>query len=231
MPEILLVDDERALREGLKAVLTGEGYRVRTACDGKSCLARIAEHRPDLVLLDVMMPKANGFFACEEIRKADSQLPVIFLTAKDSEADQVRGIGLGADDYVSKTAGEAVLLARIRRAIMRQEAAVPSAGETDLVIRIGEASVNISSLTVSFGGREAARLTRTECDILRILDAERGRYFRLDEIIAGLRGKGYACEDAMVYMHISNLRRKLGRAGRLICCMRSVGYCIAAPSP
>lgn len=110
MSEILIVDDERLIREGLKMTLQGEGYEVRTARDGDEALNKIAERRPDLVLLDVMMPRMNGFRCCEEIRKTDPLLPVIFLTAKDSEADQVRGIGLGGDDYVSKATGDALLL-------------------------------------------------------------------------------------------------------------------------
>ena len=94
MPEILIVDDERAIREGLKMTLSGEGFAVRTARDGDDALKKIGEHKPDLVLLDVMMPRMNGFAACESIRKADKLLPVIFLTAKDSEADQVRASDL-----------------------------------------------------------------------------------------------------------------------------------------
>ena len=111
MAEILLADDERAVREGLKAMLVGEGFSVRTARDGADALAKFAEKRPDAVLLDVMMPKMNGFMACRQMRELDSLVPVVFLTAKDSEADQVRGMGLGADDFISKSAGDEVLLA------------------------------------------------------------------------------------------------------------------------
>ena len=88
MAEILVVDDERVLRDGIKAVLSGEGFEVRTARDGEEALRKIAEKRPDLVLLDVMMPKMNGFRCCEKIRGTDRILPIIFLTAKDAEADQ-----------------------------------------------------------------------------------------------------------------------------------------------
>ena len=114
------------LREGLKAMLFGEGHAVRTARDGEDALRKISERAPDLVLLDVMMPKMNGFKTCEEIRKADRAVPVIFLTAKDSEADQVRGLGLGADDYVSKDAGETLLLAPQRDRDEEWDAVDPS---------------------------------------------------------------------------------------------------------
>ena len=219
MAEILIVDDERVLREGLKAMLAGEGFAVRTARDGEDALKKLSEKTPDLVLLDVMMPKMNGFRTCEEIRKTDRTLPVIFLTAKDSEADQVRGIGLGADDYISKDAGEAVLLARINRALARAE----SYDRSDSILRLGKVIVNLDTQVVS-EGRGEVRMTRSESDLLRVLASTPGRYFSKDEIISGLRGKGYACEDSMVYSHVCNLRRKLGSAADCLASDRFLGY-------
>ena len=108
--EILLADDERAFRSGMKALLESEGFAVRTARDGEAAVRKFAERVPDVVILDVMMPRMNGFRACEEIRKTDRRVPVVFLTAKDDEVDQVRALGLGADDYVSKSAPEAMSL-------------------------------------------------------------------------------------------------------------------------
>ena len=225
--EILIVDDERAIREGLRGILLGEGFEVRTAHDGGDALRKIAERRPDLVLLDVMMPKVNGFRCCEEIRKGDALLPVVFLTAKDSDADQVRGIGLGADDYVSKEADGSVLLARINRALARADD-VRSAlkGRLGQPIRLGSVAVDVRALSVSDKGVEIASMTRTEADILALLDSERGRYFTLDEIVAGLRGEGFVCSDSVVYSHISNLRKKLGRAGDMISSGRGAGYAL-----
>lgn len=219
MAEILIVDDERVLREGLKATLAGEGHHVRTARDGEDALRKISERAPDLVLLDVMMPKMNGFRACEEIRKADRTVPVIFLTAKDSEADQVRGIGLGADDYVSKAASDAVLLARIRRALERTEAFDASSS----VLCLGKVRVNLDTQVVSEGTRES-RMTRTECDLLRFLATEPGRFFTKDEIVVALRGRGFACEDTLVYSHVHNVRQKLGSAADCLVCDRVSGY-------
>ena len=222
MAEILIVDDERVLRDGLKAMLSGEGHSVRTARDGEDALKKISEGRPDLVLLDVMMPKMNGFKTCEEIRKADRTVPVIFLTAKDSEADQVRGLGLGADDYISKDAGEAVLLARISRALARAELC----DATSAVLELGKAKINLDSLVVTCG-RTRTALTKTEGDILRLLASEPGRYFTKDEIVGGLRGKGFACLDNMLYTHIHNLRSKLGTASDCLICDRHAGYKLA----
>ena len=228
MAEILVVDDERVLRDGIKSVLSGEGFVVRTARDGDEALKKIAEKRPDLVLLDVMMPKMNGFRCCERIRETDRILPVIFLTAKDAEADQVRGIGLGADDFVSKSASDAVLLARINRALERSsgcgEASRRVPGTT---IALGAVSVDMRTFVVMEKGREVSRLTRTEADILRLFDSQRGELVLSDDIITELRGKGFACEDTMLYMHISNLRKKLGAAADFIITRHGFGYGLA----
>ena len=225
MKDILVVDDERVLRESLKRDLEGEGYSVRAARDGEQALAMIAEKRPDLVLLDVMMPKMNGFRCCEEIRKSDGLLPVIFLTAKDSEADQVRGIGLGADDYISKDVCDALLFARIRRALDRLEGMPAGApGNHVRFVRLGAVSVDAENLSVVEDGREVCRLTKTEADILLCLNARRGEAVSFDDLISDLRGNGFACEDAMLYTHMSRLRGKLGRAGDMISSVRGIGY-------
>ena len=225
MAEILLVDDEKALRDSLKAVLQGEGYEVRTARDGDEALVKIAEKRPDLVLLDVMMTRMNGYKCCEKIRETDKLLPVIFLTAKDGETDQVRGIGLGADDFVSKDASDAVLLARISRALARSSAIGESVrSASGAVIALGAVSVDMKTFAVTEKGKEIARLTKTEADILKLLDAHRGELVVPDDIITDLRGKGFACEDTMLYVHICNLRRKLGSASSMLVNKRGVGY-------
>ena len=225
MAEILVVDDERVLRDGIKSVLSSEGFEVRTARDGDEALRKIAEKRPDLVLLDVMMPKMNGFRCCERIRETDRLLPVVFLTAKDAEADQVRGIGLGADDFVSKSASDAVLLARINRALERTNAIGESVrSASGAMIAIGAVRVDMKTFAVTEKGEEIARLTKTEADILKLFDAHRGELVAQDDIITDLRGKGFACEDTMLYMHICNLRKKLGSAGPMIVNKRGVGY-------
>lgn len=229
MAEILVVDDERVLRDGIKAVLSGEGFGVRTARDGDEALRKIAEKRPDLVLLDVMMPKMNGFRCCEKIRATDRVLPVIFLTAKDAEADQVRGIGLGADDFVSKSASDVVLLARINRALERASAFGETAKRVSgTTIALGGVSVDMKTFVVMEKGREIARLTKTEADILKLLDAHRGELLVQDDIITDLRGNGFACEDTMLYVHIFNLRKKLGSASSKIINKRGVGYGLGA---
>jgi len=230
MKEILIVDDERTMREGLKATLLGEGFAVQAARNGEEALAKVAERRPDLVLLDVMMPRMNGFRCCEEIRRRDRLLPIVFLTAKETEADQVRGIGLGGDDYVAKATSDAILLARIRRALSRaQELAMGAARKRETSLMVGPVTVDLKTYTVlSRKGEILACLTKTEADILAFLQGHRGEWLVADDIITELRGNGYACEDAMLYVHMYNVRRKLGPAGALLVNKRGVGYALKA---
>lgn len=230
MAEILVVDDERVIREGLKANLQGEGFAVRTARDGAEALEKIRERKPDLVLLDVMMPKKNGFCCCEAIRRGDPLLPVVFLTARDSETDQIRGLGLGGDAYVSKASSDALLLACVRRVLARARKTAEKLDE-GVVIRLGEISVDVLTCAVTEEGREIARLTKTEADILRVLGNHRGELLVIDDLITEVRGNGCSCEDSMIYSHVSNLRRKLGRAGNLIVSNRGAGYRLAHGSP
>ncbi len=220
MNEILLADDERTMRESMKAMLSGEGFSVRLARDGEDAVVKFSEKRPSLVLLDVMMPKMNGFRACEEIRKADPSVPIIFLTAVDSEADQVRGLGLGADDYISKDAGEAVLLARVRRAINRGE----SVGEAD-VLRLGKVIVNLKTLKVE-GGETGAELTKTELVILKMLAENRGSYISNDALFSAIYGDGAVGDINTVRTHVYNLKRKLGVAGELVANKTGCGYAL-----
>ena len=176
-----------------------------------------------------MMTRMNGYKCCEKIRETDKLLPVIFLTAKDSETDQVRGISLGADDFVSKSASDSVLLARVNRALARSSAigeSVKSASAATIVL--GTVSVDMKTLAVTEKGKEIARLTKTEADILKLLDAQRGELVIQDDIITDLRGNGFACEDTMLYVHIFNLRKKLGSASSKIINKRGVGYGLGA---
>lgn len=222
MAGLLIVDDERVVREQMKALFTGEGYEVRTARDGDEAIAKFAERRPDLVLLDVMMPKANGFLACGELRRLDRTVPVVFLTAMDSDANEVRALGLGADDFVSKADDSSVLLARVRRALER--VAERDASEADESVRIGDRTFDVRRRTLTAPDGTAVALTRTESDILALLASDRNRAFSSDEIIVRLRGEGFACADNMIYAHIHNLRAKMGAAGNLLISDRKAGY-------
>lgn len=222
MSEILIVDDERTIRRSLAALLRSEGYSVREARGGEEALSLIAEARPDLVLLDVMMPGMNGYAVCGAIRRRDPLLPVVFLTAKDDDVAELRGFGQGCDDYISKSTSDELILARLRRVLER--AASPSPRPRNDVIRIGVLTADLHRLAVMQGAEEVAQLTESEADILALLDSDRGCPFSSDEIIAELRGAGFACEDSMVYTHVARLRRKLGDEAVRIVCSRGSGY-------
>ena len=197
--EILVVDDELSIRRGLAAMLENAGYSVRTARDGIAAFGAICSKRPDLILLDVMMPLMDGFKVCEEIRKRDRDLPIVFLTAKDADEDQVRGLEVGADDFVSKSSDSSVLLVRIRKALERAERLLGNAAPDNL--------------------------TKTEADIFRLLASERGRYFTAMEIFTAIRGEGYAGDEGNMRSHVSRLRGKLPQ-GVTIDVMRGRGYAL-----
>ncbi len=225
MATILIADDERVLRQSMGKLLAGEGYSVDGARNGEEAVELFSRNGYDLVILDIDMPKKDGYAACNEIRSLNRQVPVLFLTANASNANQLRALGAGADDFIAKddcssfSDWSAVFLARVRRAIARSADYERLSG----VVKIGAVTVDVDALAVV--SREGTvRLTRTEGDIVRLLSSEPNRYFSKDEIIAGLRGSGYACEDGMLYTHISNLRRKLGPAGESLMSDRRSGY-------
>ena len=225
MAEILVVDDERTVRNGLKALLSTGGHAVRLARSGAQALEQFRTRRPDLVLLDVMMPGKGGFEVCREMRAEDSLVPILFLTALDNEANQVRGFGLGADDYIPKTAGEAELFARVRRALersaeYRRQSSLPRRAE------IGKVTVDFDSLTLRGPGVDE-RLTKTEADVLWLLNTERGRFFSTDEILEVLRGSDVSYDGAL-RTHMSRLRRKFGNSAPMIVSLRGSGYKLLA---
>jgi DNA-binding response OmpR family regulator len=218
--DILVVDDELAARKSFRALLEGEGYSVRTARDGADALAKFSERRPDLVLLDVMMPRMNGTAACAEIRRLDPIVPILFFTAMPSDVGAVRALGFGADDYIEKSRPPEVLLARIAAALRRQAAA--NAPRRD-VLRLGAVEVDLSGMAAKGPGVDV-QLTRLEAQLLRLLSSERGRVFTYDEILSAVHGEGYVGEDSAVHTAVSRLKGKLGRAGALIATERGSGY-------
>ena len=199
MSEVLIVDDERSVRAGLRRLLTDAGHAVREARDGKSAVAAVAERRPDLVLLDVMMPGEDGFVTCRNLRRRDRELPILFLTALDSEGDQVRGLDVGADDFIAKATSPEVLLARIRAALERAARLSASPAPDDL--------------------------TKTEADVFRLLSSDRGRWFSYREIYDAIRGEGYCGDESTIRSHISRLREKLP-PGEAIRTKRGRGWCL-----
>lgn len=198
-PVILLVDDDRAVRMSLAAMLVDAGFDVKVARSGAEALRSFRTSRPELVLLDVMMPGLDGFTVCEEMRRDDRETPIVFLSACDGERNQIRGLDVGADDYVSKSASAALLVARIRKAIIRAD---------------------------RFSRQDApASMTKTEADIFRLLESDCGRFFTYHEIFAAICGEGYRADERAIRVHMSHLRRKLPDGLSLVA-RRGAGYAL-----
>jgi DNA-binding response OmpR family regulator len=207
-PRILLVEDEEAMIAGLEYALGKEGFEVVTARDGEAGIAaaRDAARRPDLVLLDLMLPKRSGFEVLQALRQAGVQAPVIVLTAKGQEADKVRGFDLGADDYVTKPFGLAELLARIRARLRsrpgEQAAAVPER------VALGGATVDFKALSVTRGG-VTEELSVREADMLRLLWKNAGTTVPRRRFLQEVWGHERAPVTRTVDQHVVKLRQKI----------------------
>lgn len=223
IPDIIVADDEPAIREGLSALLESEGYSVRTAADGKEAVRLHGERRPDLVLLDVMMPHTNGFAACVEIRRADQDVPVIFLTAKDGEMDELRGLSVGADDYISKTASEAVMLARIAAVLRRTRAASSPAS-----FAFGPCRVDAAQMRIFSPDGSGEDISPREVAILRFFASHPGEVLSRDFLLTRFWGMDFDGGDAALTVALHRLRAKLGPSSHIIETVARQGYRMGA---
>ena len=214
--EILLADDERVVRNALCGLLEDSGYVVRCASDGERALALYRERRPDLVLLDVMMPRLGGYAVCEAIRREDLETPVVFLTALDSDEHELRGLGVGADAYIAKSVSKAVMLARIAAALRRSEASPAAAFD------FNEWRIDPAKMSMYGKSGEAVRLGDREIAILRMLASHPGEVMGRDMLLTRFFEPD-AGETALT-VAISRLRDKLGAAGASIKSVRGAGY-------
>lgn len=222
MAEILIVDDERAIRNSVGAMLKAEGFAVRTARSGEEALEKFSERRPDLVLLDVMMPRKNGIQTCEEMRRIDSLVPVIFLSAVPDDTTKVRAFGAGADGYFEKSESPDVLVARIRSALRREEAVAVDAAAGR--VRLGAVTVDVSLMRVTDEDGWCEWLTRTEAALFAALNMRRGEYVSNDELFSAIHGPEFAGDPTKIRNHVVTLRRKLGRARDMIVNNPNAGY-------
>lgn len=214
-PLLLVVDDDPSLRQLLNWQLTAAGYRVVEAVDGANGLELFDQHKPDLVLLDIMMPMMDGWEVLREMRTR-SDVPVLMLTALSNENDQVAGLDGGADDYVVKPFTLRQLLARIRALLRR-------AGQTVESLECGPLTLNFSAFEVSLAGH-VLPLTRREFELLEVLARHPGRTFSRAELLARCWGPEHDGVDRVVDVHMASLRRKLGRQRKLIGTVRGIGY-------
>ena len=223
--DIIVADDERAVRKSVAEFLADAGFSVREAKNGEETLRRFSESRPDLVLLDVMMPKGDGFSVCKQIRETDPTVPVIFLSALGDEESQLKGFGYGADDYIVKTLPAALLVARVEAALRRSRAAEPSGD-----FNFGEWRVSASRLSMRRSTGEEVALGDREIALLRLFAARRGEALARDWLAVKLWGKNAAVSDNLLSVLVYGLRGKLAAEGQAIRTVRGVGYAFAPSS-
>ncbi len=224
---VLVVDDDPHIRQLLVFALQRAGYATREAQDGEAALAAVAAALPDLVILDINMPRLDGLEVCRRLR-ATSDLPILFLSSRDDEIDRVVGIELGGDDYVAKPFSPREVVARTG-AILRRSKVKTEATPSPVTLRRGRLSLDSGAWTARFG-KEPASLTVTEFAILRALAANPTQVFSRTAIIDHVRGPDFALTDRTIDSHVRNLRAKFASIGchDLIVTRPGIGYSLGA---
>jgi two-component system, OmpR family, response regulator len=205
---VLLIEDDVALAEAIADYLTRQGMEVSIENRGDGAMARVEQCRPDLVILDVMLPGKDGLEVCRELRGRNLSVPVLMLTAKDEDIDQVLGLEMGADDYLSKPVQPRVLLARIKAITRRAHATAHREGTTD-ILQFGRLRVHGSNREVTLGD-ERIELSPAEFDLLWLLASNAGKVMQRGEILKSLRGLHYNGADRSVDARLYRLRRRFG---------------------
>jgi two-component system response regulator MprA len=219
---VLVVDDDKAVRESLRRSLEFNGYDVVLAADGAEALAGIASAAPDIVVMDVMMPRLDGIEATKALRKAGNDLPILVLTARDAVGDRVDGLDAGADDYLTKPFALQELLARLRALLRR---AVPVDGAADEVLTFSDLTMNTASREVTRGSR-SIELTRTEFALLEMFLRRPRRVLERSFILEEVWGYDFPTTANSLEVYVGYLRRKTEADAepRLIHTVRGVGY-------
>jgi DNA-binding response OmpR family regulator len=222
MPRILVVEDEPDIALGLLDDLTLEGHSVEMVTDGESASRRGREPRWDLIVLDVMLPKKDGFDVCRDLRLAGVKTPIILLTAKTHEAEKVLGLELGADDYVTKPFSPRELRARITAVLRR----VASDVSVNSVYRFGDVMIDFGRAELTRGGRPVD-VTPIELKLLEVFVRRRGRVLSREQLLDAAWGQDVHVTDRAVDTHIVNLRRKIEDAPadpKYLLSVRGIGY-------
>ncbi len=220
---ILLVEDEAAIADSVAYSLRGDGFEVETAPDGLAALSLFRSFSPDLIVLDLMLPKLNGLDLCRMIRK-DSAVPIIMLTARTEEIDRVLGLELGADDYVPKPFSIRELIARVK-AVLRRTEHVPVSDERD-ILTVGEIEMDLARRRVTVRG-EAVHLPLKQFELLKLLMANKDRVLDREELVKRVWETEAAYDTGSLDVHIRWLREKIERdpsKPRYIRTFRGIGY-------
>ena len=221
-PYVLVVDDEADLLTLVRYNLERDGFEVGEAVDGEEAMMTIAERRPDLVLLDWMLPRLSGIEVCRRIRRSaqTQNLPIIMLSARGEENDRVRGLDYGADDYIVKPFSPGELVARVRAVLRRLRPAFEAE-----IIQFGDVTMDLAEYRVTRGG-DAVRLAPTEFRLLRHFMEHPGRVFSREQLLDAVWGREIYLEPRTVDVHVRRLRRTLNAGGRhdIIRTVRAAGY-------
>jgi two-component system, OmpR family, response regulator len=231
IPQVLVVDDEPNIRELVQVALKFHGCTVSTAATGKDALRHAEAERPDLIVLDVMLPDMDGFEVCRRLRAAGNEVPVIFLTARDTSSDTVTGLAIGGDDYVTKPFSVEALVARVR-AVLRRASRTTHGDQQDIdgeILRAGDVELDEGRWTVHRAGIPV-ELSPTEFRLLAYLIRHQGRVLTRAQLLENVWGWDYAGESQIVETYVSYLRRKLDPLGPpMIHTQRGVGYSLRPP--
>jgi len=222
--DVLIVEDDAEIAELIAFHASREGYRTRIAHSGREALDLVARRRPDLLILDIMLPDLDGLEVTRRLKRdpGASGVSILILSARGDEADIVSGLELGADDYVTKPFSPRVLVARVRNLLRRREEA-PAPADSSLSLAGGELVIDPAQHTVEAGG-EPVRLTLTEFRLLHFLATRPGFVRTRDQIVAAVRGEGTVLSSRAVDVHVASLRRKLGDFAWMVETVRGVGY-------
>jgi two-component system, OmpR family, response regulator len=231
IPQVLVVDDEPNVRELVQVALKFHGCSVTAAANGKDAIRQVEASKPDLIVLDVMLPDMDGFEVCRRLRAAGNEVPVIFLTARDTSSDTVTGLAIGGDDYVTKPFSVEALVARVR-AVLRRAArgnGDDARGGAGGPLRVADIELDEERWTVHRAG-VPVELSRTEFRLLAYLMRHHGRVLTRAQLLESVWGWDYSGESQIVETYVSYLRRKLDPLGPpVIHTQRGVGYSLRPP--
>ncbi|TCO58343.1 response regulator transcription factor [Actinocrispum wychmicini] len=229
---ILVVDDDRAVRESLRRSLQFNGYQVEVASDGQQALDTIVGSRPDAMVLDVMMPRLDGLQVCRQLRSTGDDLPILVLTARDLVSDRVAGLDAGADDYLPKPFALEELLARLRALLRRTAAEKAAVDKAEPMLKFADLELDPGTRDVRRGDRSIS-LTRTEFSLLELLLTHPKQVLTRSRILEEVWGYDFPTSGNALEVYVGYLRRKTEAAGepRLIHTVRGVGYVLRETPP
>jgi two-component system, OmpR family, response regulator len=231
IPKVLVVDDEPNIRELVEVALKFHGCAVSVSASGKDALHQAEMYEPDLMILDVMLPDMDGFEVCRSLRTTGNDVPVIFLTARDTTTDTIRGLTLGGDDYVTKPFSVEALVARVRAVLRRTTRSTSPDGDAEdaQTLRVADLELDEEHWTVQRAGQQV-ELSPTEFRLLAYLMRNQGRMLTRQQLLENVWGWEFAGQSQVVETYVSYLRRKLDPLGPpLIHTQRGVGYSLRPP--